>query len=56
VQASGGLLVSGSPLRAARLTPGGIGAAVFAMHSTETIETVMRYHERTKHRLNRYAP
>jgi len=26
------------------------------MHSTETIETVMRYHERTKHRLNRYAP
>ena len=26
------------------------------MHDTDKIETVMRYHERTKHRFNRYAP
>jgi SagB-type dehydrogenase family enzyme len=27
-----------------------------AMHDTDKIETVMRYHERTKHRFDRYAP
>jgi SagB-type dehydrogenase family enzyme len=26
------------------------------MHDTDNIETVLRYHERTKHRFNRYAP
>jgi SagB-type dehydrogenase family enzyme len=26
------------------------------MHDTDNIEVVMRYHERTKHRFNRYAP
>ena len=26
------------------------------MHDTDKIETVMRYHERTKHLFNRYAP
>jgi SagB-type dehydrogenase family enzyme len=26
------------------------------MHDTDRIETVMRYHERTKHRFDRYAP
>jgi SagB-type dehydrogenase family enzyme len=26
------------------------------MHDTDAIETVMRYHERTKHRFDRYAP
>ena len=26
------------------------------MHDTDAIEAVMRYHERTKHRFNRYAP
>jgi SagB-type dehydrogenase family enzyme len=26
------------------------------MHDTDQIEAVMRYHERTKHRFNRYAP
>lgn len=26
------------------------------MHDTDRIETVMRYHERTKHHFNRYAP
>ena len=26
------------------------------MHDTDDIETVLRYHERTKHRFNRYAP
>ena len=25
------------------------------MHDTDKIETVMRYHERTKHQFNRYA-
>jgi SagB-type dehydrogenase family enzyme len=32
----------------------GVGKAVAAMH--HPIETVLRYHERTKHHLNRYAP
>ena len=26
------------------------------MHDTDAIETVMRYHQRTKHLFNRYAP
>ena len=26
------------------------------MHDAASIETVMRYHERTKHHFNRYAP
>lgn len=29
---------------------------VDCLHDTDTIETVMRYHERTKHDFNRYAP
>ena len=33
-----------------------IGTAVAAMSDTDKIETVMRYHERTKHRFDRYAP
>jgi SagB-type dehydrogenase family enzyme len=32
----------------------GVGKAVAAMH--DPIETVLRYHERTKHHFNRYAP
>ena len=41
--------------RAAGLTRGGVGTAVAAMHDTDKIEAVMRYHERTKHHFNRYA-
>ena len=43
-------------LGAARLTPGSVGTAVGAMNDTDAIEAAMRYHERTKHRFNRYAP
>jgi hypothetical protein len=38
------------------MTPGGVGKVVAATHDTETIEAVLRYHERTKHHFNRYAP
>jgi hypothetical protein len=30
-------------------------AGSIAMHNTDRIETVMHYHERTKHQFNRYA-
>ena len=35
---------------------GGVGTAVAVMHDSETIEAVLRYHERTKHHFERYAP
>jgi SagB-type dehydrogenase family enzyme len=44
-----------SPTDVGPLLVGGVGKAVAALHDTDQIETVMRYHERTKHRFDRYA-